>query len=333
MNYALNICELIGRTPMVKLNDTVADLPPLVLAKLEFMNPCGSIKDRMAQHMINQAEEKGLLKASDTVVDNTSGNTGASAAMVCAARGHSSLFTTPEKTSKEKVDLIKSFGAEVIVTPSDLPWDDPSSCYMQAKRIGEKPGYFWMNQYHSSVNVEAHYKTTGPEIWEDTEGRVTHFVCGVGTGGTISGTSKYLKEKNPKIKTLGVDPVGSLFAAYMKDSPLPEPQPYKVEGIGTDVITEAFIKEYVDEVVQVTDRDAFQMSRELCRREGVSTGGSSGACLWAIREHFKDLSEEDVVVTIFADGGIRYLSKMYNDQWMKENGLMSAQDIKGEKSP
>jgi cystathionine beta-synthase len=331
VNYARNICELIGRTPMVKLNDTVADLPPLVLAKLEFMNPCGSIKDRMAHYIISHGEENGLLEPGDTVVDNTSGNTGAGAAMICAAKGLSSLFTTPEKTSKEKVDLIKSFGADIIITPSDVPWDDPSSCYMQAKRIGEKPGYFWMDQYHSSVNVEAHYKTTGPEIWEDTEGRITHFVCGIGTGGTISGTSKYLKEKNPKIKTLGVDPVGSLFAAYMKNSPLPKPQPYKVEGIGTDVITKAFIKEYVDEVVQVADRDAFQMSRELCRREGVSTGGSSGACLWAIREYFKNLSEEDVVVTIFADGGIRYLSKMYNDEWMEENGLMPAQDTAGEK--
>jgi len=327
LKYASNICDLIGKTPMVKLNDTVSDVPALVLAKLEFLNPCGSLKDRMAYYIITDAEESGLLKPGDTVVDNTSGNTGSAAAMVCAAKGYSSVFTTPEKTSKEKTDLIKSFGAEIIITPSDVPWDNPSSFYMRAKQIGEQPGHFWMDQYHSQINVEAHYRTTGPEIWEDTDGRVTHFICGIGTGGTISGASKYLKEKNPAIKTIGVDPVGSLFAAYMKDQPLPEPQPYKVEGIGTDVITKAFIREYVDDVLQVKDKDAFEMSRELCRREGISTGGSSGACLWAVRECCRDLKEDDVVVTIFGDGGIRYLSKMYNDEWMKEHGLMSAPNI------
>lgn len=307
---------------MVRLNDTVADLPPLILAKLEFLNPCGSIKDRMAHFMISYAEEHGLLKPGYTVVDNTSGNTGAGAAMVCAAKGYSAVFTTPEKTSTEKKDLIKSFGANVIITPADVPWDDPRSFYMQAKRIGENPGYFWLDQYHSQINVEGHYRTTGPEIWEDTEGKVTHFICGIGTGGTISGASKYLKEMNPKVKTIGVDPVGSLFAAYMRDEELPEPRPYKVEGIGTDVITKAFLKEYVDDVIQVSDKDAFQAARDLCRREGISTGGSSGACLWAVQQYCRNLSEDDVVVTIFADGGIRYLSKMYNDEWMKKNGLI-----------
>jgi cystathionine beta-synthase len=331
VKYAQDICDLIGRTPLVRLNDTVADLPPLVLAKLEFLNPCGSIKDRMAHFMISYAEERGLLKPGDTVVDNTSGNTGAGAAMVCAAKGYTSVFTTPEKTSTEKRDLIKSFGAGVIITPADVPWDDPLSFYMQAKRIGEKPGHFWLDQYHSQINVEGHYRTTGPEIWEDTDGRVTHFVCGIGTGGTISGTSKYLKEQNPKIKTIGVDPIGSLFAAYKRGEALPEPRPYKVEGIGTDVITKAFLKEYVDEVIQVSDRDAFATSRELCRREGISTGGSSGACLWAIRQYCRDLEEDDIVVTVFADGGIRYLSKMYNDKWMTEHGLLPECDVAEEK--
>ncbi len=316
---------------MVKLGGTVADLPPLILAKLEFLNPCGSIKDRMAHFMITYAEEHGLLEPGDTVVDNTSGNTGAGAAMVCAAKGYASLFTTPEKTSKEKKDLIKSFGAEVIITPSDVAWDDPASFYEQAKRIGELPGHYWLNQYHSEINVEGHYRSTGPEIWEDTDGKITHFVCGVGTGGTISGTAKYLKEMNPRIKVIGVDPVGSLFAAYLRNEPIPDPLPYKVEGIGTDVITKAFLKEYVDDIIQVTDRDAFRMSRELCRREGISTGGSSGACLWAIRQCCKELSEDNVVVTIFADGGIRYLSKMYNDEWMRKHGLLKESEVTEEK--
>lgn len=327
MKYARDIVELIGKTPMVKLNETVSDLSPLILAKLEFISPCGSIKDRMSEYIISHAERHGLLNPGETVVDNTSGNTGASAAMVCAAKGYKSIFTTADKTSKEKKDLIKSFGAEVIITPTEVAWDDPTSNYMRAKEIGSRPGHFWMNQYNSLVNVEAHYVTTGPEIWEDTDGRITHFVCGVGTGGTISGTSKYLKEMNPKIKTIGVDPVGSLFAAYMRDESLPEPRPYKVEGIGTDVITGAFLREYVDEVVEVSDKNAFMMSRELSRKEGISTGGSSGACMWAIREYCRNLSEDDVVVTVFADGGIRYLSKMYNDEWMSENEMLPDSEI------
>ncbi len=323
MRYAQDICELIGKTPLVRLNDTVSDIPPIVLAKLEFMNPGGSIKDRMAHYIISQCEERGILKPGDIIVDNTSGNTGAGGAMVAAAKGYKSLFTTPEKTSKEKKDFIKSFGAEIIVTPSDVPHDDPSSFYMVARRIGNQPGHFYMDQYDSQVNVEGHYMTTGPEIWDDTEGKITHFVCGIGTGGTISGVSKYLKEKNPDVRTIGVEPVGSLFAAYFRGDPIPAPRPCKVEGIGTDVITKAFLKEYIDEVIQVDDRAAFMAARELCRREGISTGGSSGAVLHAIRSYCKDLSKDDVVVTIFADGGIRYLSKMYNDEWMKEHGLLS----------
>lgn len=323
MKYAENICELIGNTPMVKLTKTVADLKPLILAKLEFLNPSGSIKDRMAHYIISHGEKNGLLKPGDVIVDNTSGNTGSSGAMVAAAKGYKSLFAAPDKTSKEKRDLIKSFGAKIVITPSDVPHDDPASYYMQAKTIGSRPGHFYMNQYHSQVNVEGHYTTTGPEIWRDTEGKITHFICGIGTGGTISGASKYLKEQNPDIVTVGVDPRGSLFAAYMKDEPIPNPRPYKVEGIGTDVITQAFLKEYVDEVIVVDDRDAFYMARDLCRLEGISAGGSSGAALWAVREYCKNLSEDDVVVTIFADSGIRYLSKMYNDEWMKEHGMLS----------
>jgi len=323
VKYAENICDLIGNTPMVRLTKTVADLKPIILAKLEFLNPSGSIKDRMAYYIITHGEKHGLLKPNDVIVDNTSGNTGSSGAMVAAAKGYRSLFTTPEKTSKEKRDLIKSFGAEIVVTPSDVPHDDPSSFYMQAKTLGSRPGHFYMDQYDSQVNVEGHYMTTGPEIWRDTDGRVTHFICGIGTGGTISGASKFLKEKNANIVTIGVDPKGSLFAAYMNSEPIPNPRPYKVEGIGTDVITKAFLKEYVDDVVQVDDRDAFRMARELCRSEGISAGGSSGAVLWAIRQCCGNLSENDVVVTILADGGIRYLSKMYNDEWMKEHGMLS----------
>jgi len=323
VKYAENICDLIGNTPMVRLNATVDEIPGLVLAKLEFLNPCGSIKDRMAEYVVSHAEANGLIENDDIIVDNTSGNTGSAAAMVAAAKGYRSVFTTPEKTSKEKKDLMKSFGAEIIITPSDVPHDDPSSYYMQAKMLGEKEGYFYIDQYDSPVNVEAHYKTTGPEIWEQTDGKITHFVCGVGTGGTISGASQFLKEMNPEIVTIGVDPVGSLFHAFKRDEPIPQPRPYKIEGIGTDVITKAFYREYIDEVVQISDRDAFMTARELCRKEGISAGGSSGAVLCAIKRHCREVSPDSVIVTIFADGGIRYLSKMYNDEWMKDNGLLN----------
>jgi cystathionine beta-synthase len=321
VRYYDSICDLIGKTPLVKLSDTVADLPPLILAKLEFMNPGGSVKDRMAYYMITHGEKTGSLTKDDIIIDNTSGNTGSGAAMVAAAKGYKSVFTTSEKTSKEKKDLIKSYGADVIVTPADLPHDDPQSYYMVARRIGQNPGYFYMDQYHSQINVDAHYATTGPEIWEDTDGKITHFICGIGTGGTISGTSKYLKERNPKVVTIGVDPVGSLFTAYSKGDPLPEARPYKVEGIGTDVITKAYLKEYVDDVIQVSDADSFRTARELCRREGISAGGSSGSVLWATRKMARNLKRSDLVVMLFPDSGIRYLSKLYNDDWMREHGF------------
>lgn len=327
MKFAENICDLIGNTPLVKVNATVAHIPATVLAKLEFLNPSGSIKDRMAKYIIEHAEKHGDITSSDVVVDNTSGNTGAGAAMVAAAKGYQSVFTTPEKTSKEKKDLIKSFGADIIITPSDVPHDDPSSYYMQARKLGEKPGYFYLDQYHSQVNVEGHYHTTGPEIWEQTDGKITHFFCGIGTGGTISGVARFLKEKNSRIKVIGIDPIGSLFHAYKNDMPIPKPRPYKMEGIGTDVITKAFHREFIDEVVPVSDRDAFLAARELCRREGISTGGSSGAVLHAIQHYGGEFSTDDVVVAIFADSGIRYLSKMYNDEWMKDNGLLTEAEV------
>jgi len=327
VKFAQDICELIGNTPLVKLNATVAHIPALVLGKLEFLNPSGSIKDRMAKYIIEQGEKTGELSTGDVIVDNTSGNTGAGAAMVASAKGYRSVFTTPEKTSKEKKDLIKSFGADIIITPSDVPHDDPSSYYMQARKLGEKPGYFYLDQYHSQVNVEGHYHTTGQEIWEQTDGKVTHFFCGIGTGGTISGVARYLKDKNPAVKIIGIDPVGSLFHAYKNDMPIPKPRPYKMEGIGTDVITKAFHKDFIDEVVIVSDRDAFLAARELCRREGISSGGSSGAVLYAIQHYEGILTENDVVVGILADSGIRYLSKMYNDEWMKDNGLLAEAEV------
>ena len=317
-----SILDLIGRTPLVRLKTGAPTEGPTLLAKLEFFNPTGAIKDRMALHIIGKALDEGRLKPGGTVVDNTSGNTGAAMAMVCRVLGLNAVITTPVKTSKEKVDLMRSYGAEVIVTP-ETTHEDPKGCYMTARRLAKENNWFDLDQYDNQENIEAHYLSTGPEIWDDTDGRVTHFVAGIGTGGTFSGAAKFLKEKNAAIRTVAVDPEGSIFAEYIRNQKLVEDRPYKIEGIGSDVITKALRLDLIDEVITVGDKDAFLRARELTQNEGISVGGSSGAVAWAMEQVATKADPKAVIVGIFADSGIKYLSKLFNDEWMTQNGFMS----------
>lgn len=322
MNYSDNILELIGKTPLVKINNGLSRGGPVMLAKLEFLNPGGSVKDRMADYILQKAMKDGTLKPGDTVIDNTSGNTGVAVAMVASILGLKAILTVPDKTSKEKIDLIKSFGAEVIITPAEAEHDDPEGYYLKAINLARENGYFHMNQYHNQDNVMAHYMTTGPEIWEDTDGKITHLVAGIGTGGTLSGTAKFLKEKNSHIKSIAVDPVGSIFTEYIRVKKMGRAAAYKVEGIGSDCITEALHPDMIDEVITVSDEDAFEIARRLAREEGISVGGSSGAAIWAARQIAGQLDETAMVVILVPDSGTRYLSKCFNDMWMRQQGFL-----------
>jgi cystathionine beta-synthase len=322
MKYVDNVADLIGNTPMVKLRKIVAHLKPQIFLKLEYLNPAGAVKDRMAWYIIREGERTGKLKKTDILVDNSSGNAAISVSMVAASLGYKAIFAVPDKTSQEKIDLIRAYGAEVIITPAEAHWEDPRSSYQTAYRLGQQPGYFYISQYHNQLNVESHYKTTGPEIWNDTDGKITHLIIGIGTGGTISGTAKFLKEKNPAVQIIGVDPEGSLFYDYVMNNRIDVPiYPCKVEGIGTDMMVQAFHKEYIDSVVRVFDRDAFRTARRLAREEGILGGGTTGAHLWATMEVAKNLDERAVIVTMACDSGQRYLSKMYSDEWMQKHGF------------
>ncbi|MBV8721170.1 MAG: cystathionine beta-synthase [Candidatus Eremiobacteraeota bacterium] len=316
-SYCENALAAIGHTPLVKLNKVTDGAACLVLAKVEYVNPGGSVKDRPALAMLDAAERQGQLKPGGTIVEPTSGNTGTGLAMAAAIRGYRCILVMPDKMSREKVDLLRAYGAEVVVTPSNVPSDSPESYYGVANRLAaEIPGAFQPNQFHNHFNPDAHYYTTGPEVWEQTNGTITHFVAGIGTGGTISGTARYLKECNPKIHVVGADPEGSIYSGDI-------PRSYAVEGIGMNYLPETVDLRVIDEVVRVSDRDSFLMARRITREEGLLVGGSSGTAAVAAIKLAKTLPKDAIVVVIFPDSGRGYMSKIFNDDWMIANGFLA----------
>jgi cystathionine beta-synthase len=322
-NISPDILKTIGWTPIVRLNKIARGTNASILAKLEFLNPAGSVKDRMALFIIEDAERRGLLKAGGTIVENSSGNTGAALAMIAAAKGYKCIITMPDKMSDEKKNLMKALGAKVIITPTDVPPDSPESYYSVAKRIAKKtPNSYYPDQYNNPRNIDSHYYTTGPEIWKQTGGNIDYFVAGIGTGGTLSGAGKYLKEKNPEIKIIAVDPEGSVFYDYFKSGKLVKPHVYKVEGIGEDYIVKDVDFDLIDDIIKVHDKESFLMARRLARKEGIFAGGSSGSAVWAAIKIARRIKENKNIVVILPDTGSRYLSKIYNDEWMKANGFL-----------
>lgn len=325
MQYANNILETIGNTPLVKLNKITADVKGLVLAKVESFNPGNSVKDRMALKMIEDAEADGRLKPGGTIVEGTSGNTGMGLALAAIVRGYKLICVSTDKQSKEKFDVLRAVGAEVVVCPTNVPPDDPRSYYSTSKRIGaETPNAWYVNQYDNPSNALAHYEQTGPEIWKQTEGKITHFVVGVGTGGTISGVAKYLKERNPAIKIWGIDTYGSVFKKYHESGIFDENEiyPYITEGIGEDILPGNVDFSLIDHFEKVTDKDAAVYTRRLAREEGIFAGNSCGAAVKGLLQLKNNFNQNDVVVVLLHDSGSRYIGKMYNDEWMKEQNFI-----------
>ena len=325
MDYAKNILETIGNTPLVKLNKLTKELPCLVLAKYETFNPGNSTKDRMALKMIEDAEADGRLKPGGTIIEGTSGNTGMGLALAAIVKGYKMICVISDKQSKEKMDILRAVGSKVIVCPTNVEPEDPKSYYSTSKRLAEEtPNSWYVNQYDNPSNAKAHYESTGPEIWKQTEGRVTHFVVGVGTGGTISGVGKYLKEQNPNVKVWGIDTYGSVFKKYHETGEFDENEiyPYITEGIGEDILPKNVDFSIIDGFTKVTDKDAAIYTQKLAKEEGMFLGNSAGAALKGLlqlKEHFK---KEDIVVVLFHDHGSRYVGKMFNDEWMRERGFI-----------
>lgn len=325
MDYANNILETIGNTPMVKINTLVSELPCLVLAKYETFNPGNSVKDRMALQMVEDAEAAGILKPGGTIIEGTSGNTGMGLALAAVVKGYKMICVINDKQSKEKIDILQAMGSKVYVCPTDVAPDDPRSYYSTAKRLStEIPNSWYVNQYDNPSNAKAHYLTTGPEIWKQTDGKITHFVVGVGTGGTISGVGKYLKEQNPNIKVWGVDTYGSVFKKYHETGIFDENEiyPYITEGIGEDILPKNVDFDIIDGFIKVTDKEAAIYTRRLAREEGMFLGNSAGAAIKGVLQLQEHFSKDDVVVVLFHDHGSRYVGKMFNDDWMREKGFI-----------
>ena len=326
-----SILETIGNTPMVQLNKITKDLPCTVLAKVEYFNPGNSIKDRMALKMLEVAEQEGKIKPGGTIIEGTSGNTGMGLAIAACIKGYKCIFTTTDKQSKEKADILKALGAEVIVCPTNVEPTDPRSYYSVSKRLSEEvPNSWYVNQYDNLANRLAHYEQTGPEIWEQTGGKVTHLVVATGTGGTIIGTGKYLKEKNPNIKVWAIDSYGSLLKKYFETGELDETEvyPYISEGFGEDFVPDNYDMQYIDRFEKVTDKDGAVMARRISKEEGIFIGYSAGSCLQGVMQLKNELKEGDLVVCIFHDHGSRYVGKIYNDQWMMERGFLDVKTFK-----
>jgi cystathionine beta-synthase len=314
--YYQNALDAVGHTPLVRLNRVIDDAKCLVLAKVEYVNPGGSVKDRPAVAMIEDAEKRGILKPGATIIEATSGNTGTGLAMAAAIRGYRCILVMPDKMSKEKIDLLKAYGAEVVVTPTNVPNDSPESYYGVANRLtAEIPGAIQPDQWHNAQNPGAHYKTTGPEIWEQTAGTITHFVSGMGTGGTISGTARFLKEQNPNITVVGADPEGSIYSGDT-------PKSYKVEGIGMSYLPQTVDMRVIDRILRITDKESFLMARRITREEGLLVGGSSGTAVAAAVRVAKELPPEAIMVVVMPDSGRGYMSKIFNDEWMNANGFL-----------
>lgn len=331
MDIKQSIIETIGNTPLIKLNKITRDIPATVLAKVDYFNPGNSIKDRMAVKMIEVAEKEGKLKPGGTIIECTSGNTGMGLALAACVKGYKCIFTTTDKQSKEKMDILKAVGAEVIVCPTNVEPEDPRSYYSVARRLAKEiPNSFHCNQYDNLANRQAHYETTGPEIWKQTDGKITHLVCTAGTGGTVTGTAMYLKEKNPNIQVWAIDVYGSLLTKYFRTGEIDmnEVHPYISEGFGEDFVPENYDMSVIDYFEQVTDKDGAIMARRLAKEEGLFCGYSAGSCLQGLMQLKGRLKKDDVVVCIFHDHGSRYVAKIYNDQWMMERGFLEVKTFK-----
>ncbi|MBS1946348.1 MAG: pyridoxal-phosphate dependent enzyme [Bacteroidetes bacterium] len=331
MDIKNNILETIGHTPLVRLNKIIKDLPCTVLAKVEYFNPGNSVKDRMALKMVEVAEQEGKLNPGGTIIECTSGNTGMGLALAAVVKGYKCIFTTTDKQSKEKIDILKALGAEVIVCPTNVEPGDPRSYYSVARRLNKEiPNSYLANQYDNLANRLAHYETTGPEIWEQTEGKITHFVCTAGTGGTVTGTAMFLKEKKPDIQVWAIDVYGSLLTKYFRTGQIDmnEVHPYISEGFGEDFVPENYDMKAIDHFEQVTDKDGAIMARRLAKEEGLFCGYSAGSCLQGLMQLKSKLKKDDVVVCVLHDHGSRYVAKVYNDQWMMERGFLEVKTFK-----
>lgn len=320
-----NITDAVGETPLIRLKHLPAEhgVKATILVKPEFLNPTGSVKDRMAIYLLKQAVKNGELKPGGTIVEATSGNTGAAVAMFAAVFGYKAILTIPDKMSKEKVDTLKAFGADVYVCPTAVPPESPDSYYETGKRLcSETPNSYWVGQYFNKDNILAHYHTTGPEIWRQTKGQIDCMVGGVGTGGTVSGIARYLKEQNPKVEIVAADPEGSVYYQYHKDHTLIEPHTYLVEGIGEDMLCPTIDFDVIDTMYQVDDKESFLMARDLTRKEGLLAGGSSGSVIAVALKHARGLTPDKIVVVLLPDSGMKYISKMFNDDWMREKGFL-----------